>query len=296
MSDESVRTGRYRALWISDVHLGTRGCKARILLDFLRRNRAQYLYLVGDIVDFWRLRRSVYWPKEHQEVLDELLRIARNGTRVVFVPGNHDEALRRYAGLRMDDLVVVKHAIHTTADGRRFLVLHGDEFDVVVRHARWLAHVGDGAYTLLLALNNWFNVVRRSLGYPYWSLSSYLKLRVKEAVNFIGNFQEAVVRAARARGMDGVICGHIHHAAIEEIDGVTYCNDGDWVESCTALAEHANGRLEIVHWPTVSGGICDEDPDRQRRLAPAGEWSDAHAAEHAARAGTRRSRDLHPVA
>jgi UDP-2,3-diacylglucosamine pyrophosphatase LpxH len=239
---------RYRAIWISDIHLGTRGCKAGFLLDFLRGTESDTLYLVGDIVDGWRLKRSWYWPQLHNDVVQKLLRKARKGTRVVYIPGNHDELLRRFLEINIGQIEVVSEAIHTTADGKRLLVLHGDEFDTVVRYARWLAFLGDWAYNAALAANHWINVLRRALGLNYWSLSAYLKHRVKNAVEFISRFEQAVVEAAAKRGADGVVCGHIHHAEIREIGGVIYCNDGDWVESCTALVEHADGSLEILRW------------------------------------------------
>jgi UDP-2,3-diacylglucosamine pyrophosphatase LpxH len=256
---------RYRTIWISDVHLGTRGCKAEFLLEFLRVSDAVTLYLVGDIVDGWRLRKSWYWPQAHNDVVEKTLRKVRKGTRVIYVPGNHDEWLRDYTLLQFGGVEVVEEAVHVTADGRRLLVIHGDAFDAVVKHARWLAFLGDGAYTAALWLNRHFNTARRRLGYPYWSLSAYLKLRVKNAVQYIGSFAEAVCDEARRRGFDGVVCGHIHHAEMRELDGVLYCNDGDWVESCTALVEHFDGRLELIDWIRE----CALDPLRPHLAAPA---------------------------
>ncbi len=242
---------RYRAIWISDVHLGTRGCKAGFLLDFLRHAESDYLYLVGDIVDGWRLKRSWYWNQLHNDVVQKLLRKARKGTKVVYIPGNHDEMLRDYLDLHFGGVHVVGEAMHSTADGKRLLVIHGDAFDGVVRYARWLAFLGDRAYNAALVLNHWFNKARLALGYPYWSLSAYLKHRVKNAVRYISDYEHAVAAEARRRGADGVVCGHIHRAEIRTIDGILYCNDGDWVESCTALVEHLDGRLEILHWATI---------------------------------------------
>lgn len=239
---------RYRAIWISDVHLGTRGCKADFLLDFLKTTESDTLYLVGDIVDGWRLRRSWYWPQAHNDVVQKILRKARKGTRVVFIPGNHDEFARDYADHNFGDIEVMCEAVHVTRDGRRLLVLHGDAFDGVVKYAKWLAHLGDGAYTLALTLNHWVNVVRRRLGLPYWSLSAYLKHKVKNAVQFIDDFEQTVAEEARRQGADGIVCGHIHHAEIRQIGGVLYANDGDWVESCTALVETEDGALEVLHW------------------------------------------------
>ncbi|HEV7575830.1 MAG TPA: UDP-2,3-diacylglucosamine diphosphatase [Caldimonas sp.] len=239
---------RYRTIWISDVHLGTPGCQAAALLDFLRSSECDTLFLVGDIVDGWQLRRSWYWPQSHNDVVQKLLRKARKGTRVIFVPGNHDEFARRYLGHDFGGIEVVGDWIHVTADGQRLWVTHGDLFDGVVQCAKWLAHVGDRLYELTLKLNARFNSLRARMGLPYWSLSQYLKHRVKRAVSYIGDFEAALAREARKRGADGVVCGHIHHAELRRIDGILYANDGDWVESLTALAEHADGRLEIIDW------------------------------------------------
>jgi UDP-2,3-diacylglucosamine pyrophosphatase LpxH len=266
-------TRHYRTLWISDIHLGTRGCQAELLLDFLRRTESETLYLVGDIIDGWRLKRSWYWPQPHNDVVQKLLRKARKGTRVVFIPGNHDEAGRQFVGLHAGGIEIAREAVHEAADGKRFLVLHGDEFDGVVRYARWLAFLGDRAYNTALAINYWFNVARRAFGLPYWSLSAYLKAKVKNAVEYIGRYEKAVVAEARGRGVDGVICGHIHHAEIRDFGGITYCNDGDWVESCTALAEHPDGRLEILHWLAEAGDTprLPARPRRRRAAAKATE-------------------------
>lgn len=256
MNAESEVTRRYRAIWISDVHLGTRGCKAEFLLDFLKNTESDDLYLVGDIVDGWRLKRSWYWPQAHNDVVQKLLRKARKGTRVIFVPGNHDEFAREYVEHSFGDIQVMDHAVHETADGKKLLVLHGDRFDGVVKYAKWLAHLGDWAYTLALSLNHWFNLARRRLGYPYWSLSAYLKHKVKNAVAFIADFEAAMAEEARRAGVDGVVCGHIHHAETRMVDGILYCNDGDWVESCTALVEHFDGRIEILHWLAQGEEAC----------------------------------------
>ncbi len=238
----------FRTIWISDVHLGTRGCKAEFLLDFLRATESENLYLVGDIIDGWRLKRSWYWPQAHNDVVQKLLRKARKGTRVIFIPGNHDEFARGYTDFAFGEIDVMGEAVHVTADGRRFLVIHGDQFDGVVKYAKWLAHLGDHAYAAALAANHWMNWVGRKLGFNYWSLSAYLKHKVKNAVQFIANFEQAMAELARHRGLDGIICGHIHHAELRDLGGVTYGNDGDWVESCTALVEHHDGRLEILRW------------------------------------------------
>ena len=246
-----IKRPKYRAIWISDIHLGTRGCKAEFLLDFLKCTESEYLYLVGDIFDGWRLKQAWYWPQSHNDVVQKLLRKARKGTKLIYVPGNHDEILRQYTGRHFGGVDVVREAIHVTADGRRLLIIHGDQFDGVVRYARWLALLGDWAYGLALSLNHWFNLTRRRFGLGYWSLSAYLKIKVKNAVKFIENYELAVIEEARKRAVDGVVCGHIHKAEISNYGGVLYCNDGDWVESCTALVEHADGRLEILSWAEI---------------------------------------------
>jgi len=240
--------GRYRTLWISDVHLGTPGCQAAALLDFLRSTESQTLFLVGDIVDGWQLRRHWFWPQTHNDIVQKLLRKARKGTRVVFIPGNHDEFARRYLGHNFGGIEVAEDWLHVTADGRRFWITHGDLYDGVIQCARWLAHVGDHVYEFLLKLSRRLNSIRARMGLPYWSLSRYLKLKVKRAVSYVGEFEAVLAREARKRGADGVVCGHIHHAELREVDGIVYANDGDWVESLTALAEQADGTLEILHW------------------------------------------------
>ncbi len=241
---------RYRTVFLSDVHLGTRGCRADFLADFLQRTSCETLYLVGDILDGWRLRRGWYWDAHHDEVLRLVLMAARGGTDVVYIPGNHDEMFRAWLPMRLvvAGVRLCRDAVHETADGRRLLVMHGDEFDSVVRYARYLALLGDRAYAASLVVNRWFNLVRRRLGLPYRSLSAWLKRQVKEAVKAIDRFERAVADEARRRGVDGVVCGHIHHAEMRDIGGVLYVNDGDWVESCTALVEHADGRLELLDW------------------------------------------------
>ena len=237
-----------RTVWISDIHLGTPGCQAEALLDFLRRVECETLYLVGDIIDGWQLRRNWYWPQAHNDVVQKILRKARKGTRVVFVPGNHDEFARRYVAHNFGGVDVVTEAVHTTADGRQLWVTHGDLFDGVIQCAKWLAYLGDSAYEFTLKVNSAFNRARARMGLPYWSLSKYLKQKVKRAVSYVSDFEVAVAREARKRGLQGVVCGHIHHAEMREIDGILYCNDGDWVESLTALIEHADGWLEIADW------------------------------------------------
>ena len=240
---------RLRSIFISDLHLGTQGCQARALLSFLRSNPSDHLYLIGDIIDGWQLRRRWYWPQEHNDVVQKILRRVRKGCRVIFVPGNHDEFVRHFVGHHFGGVEVVDEAIHTTADGKRLWITHGDLYDGVIQYAKWLAYLGDTLYEFTLRLNRHLNSLRARLGLPYWSLSQYLKHRVKSAVNFISSFESAVAAEARKRGLDGVVCGHIHRAEMRMIEGTLYCNDGDWVESLTALVEHQDGRLEIVHWP-----------------------------------------------
>ncbi|MFT3803308.1 MAG: UDP-2,3-diacylglucosamine diphosphatase [Burkholderiaceae bacterium] len=244
---------RYRAIWISDLHLGTPGCKADYLLDFLRWNDSQTLYLVGDIIDGWQLKKNWFWHQTHNDVVQKVLRKARKGARVVFIPGNHDAFARQFLGIAFGQIEVVDEAVHVTADGRRLLVVHGDRFDGVIQHARWLAYLGDSLYTMVLRLNHGFNRIRARMGLRYWSLSQYLKHRVKNAVSFISQFEHALADEARRRGLDGVVCGHIHKAEIREIDGLLYCNDGDWVESLSALVETWDGELKIVVWDEIVG-------------------------------------------
>ncbi len=244
----------FRTVFISDLHLGTRGCRIDFLVDFLTRVRCERLFLVGDIIDGWRLRKSWYWDPMHDEVLRLILTHARHGTDITYVPGNHDEMFRSWLPMNLEigGIRLVREAVHETADGRRLLVMHGDEFDSVVRYAKFLALLGDWAYNVALAVNTWFNAIRRRLGYPYWSLSQWLKRQVKEAVKAIDRFETALASEARRRGLDGVVCGHIHHAEMRDIGGVLYLNDGDWVESCTALVEHADGRLELLDWTAIN--------------------------------------------
>lgn len=239
---------RHRAIFLSDVHLGTRASRAGDLLEFLRLNDADTIYLVGDIIDFWRVRRGPVWPQAHNDVLQKLMRKVRKGTRLIYIPGNHDEGLRDFCGAQFGGIEIVQNCVHETATGQRLLVMHGDEYDVVVRYARWLALLGDQSYELALACNGPLNWARRHLGLGYWSLSAYLKLRVKQAVNFIGEFEHALAEEARRREVDGVVCGHIHHAADRMIGGIRYLNCGDWVESCTALVEGDCGTIRLIRW------------------------------------------------
>src|SRR5438132_4894951 len=239
---------RVRTAWISDVHLGTRASGAARLLDFLREYDFETLYVVGDLIDIWQMRRSRYWPQQHNDVIQKILRKARKGTRVIYIPGNHDEMISSFYGA-YGDISIQSHAIHRTADGRRILVIHGHELDTVVQNVKWLAFAGDAGYQFLLSLNPTINFVRRRFGLGYWSLSAYAKKRVKDAVSFIGKFEEAIVRYAEKFSVDAVLCGHIHSAAIHQFGRVTYYNCGDWVESCTALVERHDGTIELVKYP-----------------------------------------------
>lgn len=248
MEFEEIPT-RYRAIWISDIHLGTSGCKAEFLLDFLRWNDARHLYLVGDIIDGWQLKKGWYWKQSHNDVVQKILRKSRKGTQVTYIAGNHDEVVRQFLGMAFGDIRIVDETTHQLLDGRVLWVTHGDLFDGVIQHAKWLAHLGDSLYTLILKLNHHFNQIRHRLGLSYWSLSQYLKHRVKNAVAFITTFEEALTNEAKRRGYDGVVCGHIHKPEIRNINGVLYCNDGDWVESLSALVETNSGELQIIHWP-----------------------------------------------
>ena len=272
---------RVRSIFISDVHLGTRGCQAERLLDFLKSYDSDFLFLVGDILDFWAMkRRGVYWSEAQNTVVQKILKRARHDVKVVFIPGNHDEVAREHAGTSFGNIRVFYDYVHVAVDGRRYLLLHGDEFDQVTKYHRWLAILGDYAYAFLVRLNLMFSLLRRRLGIPgYWSLSGYAKRKVKTAVAFIFDFEESVTRHARERGVDGVICGHIHAATMRELNGMTYINCGDWVDSCTAIVEHKDGRMELIHWGTNSQPPL-ELPVPVPVAAPA--WNQTPAAEREA--------------
>lgn len=241
----------YKTIFISDIHLGSKACQAELLLDFLKHNDSEKLYLVGDIVDGWRLKRKWYWPQSHNDVVQKILRKARKGTEIIYVPGNHDEGLRRYIGTHFGGIEVRPTDIYEAVNGDKYLVLHGDSFDNVMLYARWLAYVGDHAYDLVLRLNTVFNGLRRLMGLRYWSLSSYLKIKVKNAVQFISEFERVLANEAQKAGVQGVICGHIHHAEMKQYGDIIYMNDGDWVESCSALIEHFDGTWEIIFWADI---------------------------------------------
>ncbi|WAT17225.1 UDP-2,3-diacylglucosamine diphosphatase [Aurantiacibacter sp. MUD11] len=240
---------KFRTIWISDIHLGTKGCNAELLIDFLDSVDSETMYLVGDIVDGWRLKKKFYWPDAHNDIVWRILKRAKRGTRIVYIPGNHDEMFRQFTGMHFGGIEIRRAAFHDTADGRRLMVLHGDEFDAVMLSHRWLAFVGDSLYHFMMRLNQWVNSLRKAFGLSYWSLSKMAKHKVKNAVEFIGKYEEVVARAAAERGVDGVVCGHIHTAEHRMFDNIEYWNDGDWVEGCNALVEHADGRMEILNWP-----------------------------------------------
>ena len=242
---------RFRTIWISDIHLGTTGCQAARLLEFLQATESETLYLVGDIIDGWQLKRRWYWDQTHNNVVQNVLKKAKKGTEVIFVPGNHDEAIRQVINLDFGGIRIRDELVHVTANGKRMLVLHGDRFDGVIACAKWLAYVGDSLYTMILKFNQVYNKWRARAGLPYWSLSQYLKLKVKNAVSYITSFEQALAAEARRKGVDGVICGHIHKPEIRDIDGITYCNDGDWVESLSALVEDHTGELRLVSWQEI---------------------------------------------
>ena len=239
---------RYRTIWISDFHLGTRNTKAEFLLDFLKNNDSDYLYLVGDIFDGWALGKSWYWPQLHNDVIQKLLRKVRKGTKVIYIPGNHDEFARGFVDMNFGGIATKMQCIHTTVDGRQLLVLHGDQFDGVIKYAKWISVLGATAYEVSLVINRWYNQIRKWMGLPYWSLSAYLKNKAKRAVQHIAEFEKVVVNEAKKYEVEGVVCGHIHQAEIQELNGVLYLNTGDWVESCTALVEHVDGTLEVIRW------------------------------------------------
>lgn len=263
----------YRTIFLSDIHLGTKGCQAERLLDFLKQHTCDRLYLVGDIIDGWRMTSSIYWPQQHSDVLRRFLTLTKRGTTVVYVTGNHDEFLRRYSDIAAGNLHLVDEAVHVTARGQRLLVIHGDAFDVVTRYHRWIAFLGDAGYTLLLELNRHFNGLRSRFGYGYWSLSAWIKSRVKRAVNLISDFEASVVHHCRRQGYHGVVCGHIHHAEISDLEGTRYMNCGDWVESCTALVEDDHGEFRLLDWrgDAPSNNVVplttDVEPEPQRLRA-----------------------------
>jgi UDP-2,3-diacylglucosamine pyrophosphatase LpxH len=267
-----------RSIFVSDIHLGTRACQAHRLLDFLREYECQNLFLVGDIVDFWAMsRRGIYWSAHMNTFVQKVLKRARHGTAVIFVPGNHDEALREYVGSSFGDIAIHREYVHQAADGKRYLLLHGDEFDVVTKYHKWLAILGDHAYAFLVRVNMMLSWARRTLGIPgYWSLAGYAKRKVKKAVGFICDFEDSVTHNIRHRGLDGVICGHIHAAALKRVDGMVYMNCGDWVDSCTGIVEHLDGRMELVHWGITSAPQTSPAPAPVPAAAPEAALPELH--------------------
>ena len=266
MSDELPRVKRHcRSIFLSDIHLGDKGCRADFLLDFLRHTKADRLYLIGDIVDIWALKNRFYWPRHHHAVLKRIIKIAAKKTEVIYIPGNHDNIARNLVGDSILNIEVHRNYVHTTACGRKFLLCHGDEFDNVLRHTRLNKFIGDAGYHFLLWLNRWGNRLRSITGRPYWSAATYVKNRLDKARVTIERFEEAAAAEAKAQGMDGVICGHIHQPELRKIEGVLYCNDGDWTESCTALVEDQNGWLELIHWSDQQQSIRkDQDSDIEK--------------------------------
>jgi UDP-2,3-diacylglucosamine pyrophosphatase LpxH len=274
-----MTTQQVRSIFLSDIHLGTKACQAGHLLSFLKEYSAEYVFLLGDIVDLWSMKRGgVHWSPEQNTVVQKMLRRSRNGEKVIFIPGNHDEAIREYAGSSFGDVMVMQEYIHTAADGRKYLLLHGDEFDQVTLHHKWVAVLGDMAYNVLVNLNVYLSWLRRTLKVTgYWSLAGYAKRKIKTAVNFIFDFEDSVLHHARERGVDGAICGHIHWPMIKNIDGMTYLNCGDWVDSCTAIVEHLDGRMELIYWKgtvesslregAVAPNIRKSEDSRQPQLA-----------------------------
>lgn len=255
---------KYHAVWISDVHIGTRDAKLEYLLDFLRNTEFKTLYLVGDIIDIWKMRTGWHWSSLNAQLFQLLTERARQGSSIIYIPGNHDEVFRDYCDREIYGIRLQRQAVHHGLDGRKFLITHGDEFDCIVLYNKWLAHLGSFAYNNLLKINHHYNKLRLLLGFDYWSLSAYLKFKVKSAVNFIGDFEKTLAAEARRRGLDGVICGHIHHATQTEIDGIFYANSGDWVESCSAVVERYDGQFQIIHWVKDSIKLLDAANERQK--------------------------------
>jgi UDP-2,3-diacylglucosamine pyrophosphatase LpxH len=261
----------YRSVWISDAHLCCRDAQADCLYDFLDSMRCENLYLVGDIIDIWSLRRKWHWTSQYNDVIHKMLKCARRGARVVYIPGNHDDFFRSYVGYNLGGIEVALNTVHETLEGKRYLVVHGDEFDTVVQYHRWLSHLGSWAYGHLITLNRLVNVVRRRMGKPHWSLSGAVKRRVKKAVKLVNRFESVLSAAAKRQGVDGVICGHIHQPAMYDIDGVHYCNTGDWVESCTALVEDERGRLSLLNWRNEFDAKMLSEQSRGTRFEAAAE-------------------------
>ena len=253
----------YKSLFISDVHLGTKGCQADKLLEFFKFSRSENLYLVGDIIDVWAMQKTFYWPQQHNDVIQKILRKARHGTKVFYIVGNHDEVFRKFIPMHFGDINIVNRVIHETQLGKKYLVVHGDAWDGVMKYAKWLSKLGSIAYGLLLRLNIVINFFRKLRGKSYWSLAKFLKYKVKNAVKYIGEYERTVSDYAKRKKYDGIICGHIHHAEDQNFDGINYLNCGDWVESCTALAEKYDGTFEIIYWDNVRKEFVTEDEEKK---------------------------------
>ena len=253
----------YKSLFISDVHLGTKGCQADKLLEFFKFSRSENLYLVGDMIDVWAMQKTFYWPQQHNDVIQKILRKARHGTKVFYIIGNHDEVFRKFIPMHFGDINIVNRVIHETQLGKKYLVVHGDAWDGVMKYAKWLSKLGSIAYELLLRLNIVINFFRKLRGKSYWSLAKFLKYKVKNAVKYIGEYERTVSDYAKRKKYDGIICGHIHHAEDQNFDGINYLNCGDWVESCTALAEKYDGTFEIIYWDNVRKEFVTEDKEKK---------------------------------
>mgnify|MGYP006280901937 FL=1 len=263
-----MKTKNYRTIWISDLHIGSTQCQADVLLDFLKFNESERLYLVGDIIDFWALSKKVYWPREHNTIIQKLLRKARHGTEVIYVPGNHDENVRDYDDYIFGDIKVKNSVIHTTLKGQKFLVVHGDEYDTIAKYHRWIAKLGSKGYDWLLEINRFLRLIRRFLGLQsHFSLAAFVKYKVKNAVQFISDYEESIVATLNDEGLDGVICGHIHHAEMKDMNGFFYINTGDFVESCTAIVEHFDGELELIQWKPLELGVSQTEEENLPEMA-----------------------------
>ncbi len=252
----------YRSIWISDFHLGTRGCQSELLLEFIKHTQSEKLYLVGDIIDGWALKNTWYWPQSHNDVVQKILRKARHGTEVFYISGNHDEVMRGFAPVNFGGVSILNQIIHETVDKKKYLVVHGDQFDGIIQCAKWLAMLGSITYDFLIYFNRYINFFRKKLGYEYWSLSNYLKFTVKNAVKFVSEYEKLVCNYAKQFKVEGIICGHIHHANMQSMNGIHYINDGDWVESCTALVEHFDGKLELINWTEKRKELFNETIDQ----------------------------------
>jgi UDP-2,3-diacylglucosamine pyrophosphatase LpxH len=252
----------YRSIWISDFHLGTRGCQSELLLEFIKHTQSEKLYLVGDIIDGWALKNTWHWPQSHNDVVQKILRKARHGTEVFYLSGNHDEVTRGFAPVNFGGVSILNQIIHETVDKKKYLVVHGDQFDGIIQCAKWLAMLGSITYDFLIYFNRYINFFRKKLGYEYWSLSNYLKFTVKNAVKFVSEYEKLVCNYAKQFKVDGIICGHIHHANMQYMNEIHYINDGDWVESCTALVEHFDGKLELINWTEKRKELFNETIDQ----------------------------------